>query len=44
MPGVEIKLKFPFNSPNLFLNGVALAGRLLEDEIKLKFHVSTPFE
>ena len=35
VPGVEIKLKFHFNSPNLFLNGVALAGRLVEDDIKL---------
>ena len=39
VPGVEIQLKFHFNSPNLFLNGVALAGRLLEDDIKLQFHL-----
>ena len=26
VPGVEIKMKFHFNGPNLFLNGVALAG------------------
>ena len=39
VPVVEIKLKFHFNSPNLFLNGVALAGRLLEDGIRLQFHL-----
>ena len=39
VPGVEINLKFHFNSPNLFLNGVGLAGRLLEDDIKLQFHL-----
>ena len=39
MPGVEIKLKFHFNSPNLFLNGVGLAGRLLEADIQLQFHL-----
>ena len=44
VPGVEIKLKFHFNSPNLFLNGVGLAGRLLEEYIQLPFYLSTPFE
>ena len=39
VPGVEIKMKFHFNSPNLFLNGVALAGRLIEGDIKLRFHL-----
>ena len=39
VPGVEIKLNIHFNSRNLFLNGVGLAGRLLEDEIKLQFHL-----
>ena len=39
VPGVEMKPKFHLNSPNLFLNGVALAGRLLEDDIKLQFHL-----
>ena len=38
VPGVEIKLKLHFNSPNLFLNGMGLAGRLLADDIKLQFH------
>jgi len=33
VPGVEIK------SPNRFLNGVALAGRLMEGEVKLRFHL-----
>ena len=39
VPGVEIKLKFHFNSPNLFLNGVGLAGSLLEGDIQLQFHL-----
>ena len=39
VPGVEIKMKFHFNSPNLFLNGVALAGRLVEGDVKLRFHL-----
>ena len=39
VPGVEIKMKFHFNSPNLFLNGVALAGRLLEADIQIQFHL-----
>ena len=39
VPGVEIKMKFHFNSPNLFLNGVALAGRLMEGDVKLRFHL-----
>ena len=28
VPGVEIKLRFMFNSPDFFLNGMALHGRL----------------
>jgi len=39
VPGIEIKMKFHFNSPNLFLNGVALAGRLMEGDVKLRFHL-----
>jgi len=39
VPGVEIKMKFHFNCPNLFLNGVALAGRLMERDVKLRFHL-----
>ena len=39
VPGVEIKLKFHFNSPNLFLNGVGLAGRLMEADIQIQFHL-----
>jgi len=38
VPGIEIKMKFHFNGPNLFLNGVALAGRLMEGDVKLRFH------
>ena len=39
VPGVEIKMKFHFNSPSVFFNGVALAGRLHEDDIKIKFRL-----
>ena len=39
VPGVEIKMKFHFNSPNLFLNGVGLAGRLQEADIQIQFHL-----
>ena len=39
VPGVEIKMKFHFNSPNLFLNGVTLASRLMEGDVKLRFHL-----
>ena len=39
VPGIEIKMKFHFNGPNLFLNGVALAGRLVEGDVKLRFHL-----
>ena len=37
--GIEIKMKFHFNDPNLFLNGVGLAGRLMEGDVKLRFHL-----
>jgi len=39
VPGIEIKMKFHFNCPNLFLNGVGLAGRLVEGDVKLRFHL-----
>ena len=39
VPGVEIKMKFHFNGPNLFFNGVDLAGRLAEGDIRLRFHL-----
>jgi len=39
VPGVKIKMKFHFNSPNLFLNGVGLAGRLMEGDVKLRFYL-----
>ena len=39
VPGVEIKMKFRFNSPNLFMNGVGLAARLNEADIKIRFHM-----
>ena len=39
VPGIEIKMKFHFNGPSLFLNGVALAGRLMEGDVKLRFHL-----
>ena len=39
VPGVEIKIKFHFNSPNLFLNGVGEAGRFKEEDVKIRFHL-----
>ena len=39
VPGVEIKMKFHFSSPNLFMNGVGLAARLHEADIKIRFHM-----
>ena len=39
VPGIEIKMKFHFNGPSLFFNGVALAGRLMEGDVKLRFHL-----
>ena len=39
VPGVEIKMKFHFNSPNLFLNGIGKAGRLKEEVVKMRFHL-----
>ena len=39
VPGVEIKMKFHFNSSNLFLNGVALGGRFVEGDFKHRFHL-----
>ena len=39
VPGIEIKMKFHFNGPNLFLNGVGEAGRLIEGDVKLRFHL-----
>ena len=41
VPGVEIKMKFHFNSPNLFLNGREIDGRRCEAAFS---SVSTPFE
>ena len=39
VPGIEIKMKFHFNGPNLFLNRVGEAGRLVEGDVKLRFHL-----
>ena len=39
VPVIEIKTKFLFNGPNLFLNGVGEAGRLVEGDVKLRFHL-----
>ena len=39
VPGIEIKMKFHFNGPHLFFNGVGLAGRLMEGDVKLRFHL-----
>ena len=37
--GVKIKLRFAFNSPDFFLNGVALHGRLTPQDLEMIFHV-----
>ena len=37
VPGVELKIKFHFNSPSLFLNGVGKAGRFKEEDVKFAF-------
>ena len=39
VPGVEIKMKFHFNDPKVFLDGVGKAGRLQESDIKIRFHL-----
>ena len=39
VPGVEIKLRFAFNSPDFFLNGVALHGRLTPQDLEMTFHL-----
>ena len=39
VPQVEIRMRLHFNSPDLFLNGVGLKGRLTENDIKVKFHL-----
>ena len=39
VPGVEIKLCFMFNSPDFFLNGVALHGRLTPQDLEMAFHL-----
>jgi len=39
VPGVEIKIKFHFNAPNLFMIGIGKAARLTEDDIKIRFHL-----
>ena len=39
VPGVKIKLRFMFNSPDFFLNGVALHGRLTPQDLEMTFHL-----
>ena len=39
VPGVEIKMKFHFNDPKVFLDGVGKAGRLTDADIKKRFHL-----
>ena len=39
VPGVKIKIRFYFNTPAFFLNGVAEEGRLTKDDIQLSFHL-----
>ena len=37
VPGIEIKMKFHFNSPNLFLK--AMKAMMREGDVKLRFHL-----
>ena len=39
VPGVEIKLRFMFNSSDFFLNGVALHRRLTPQDLEMTFHL-----
>ena len=39
VPQVEIRMRFYFSSPDFFLKGVALHGRLSEDDVKIRFHL-----
>ena len=39
VPGIEIKIKFHFNPPNLFMNGVGQTARLKEQDIKIRLHL-----
>ena len=38
-PGMGLKIRFFYNTPAFFLNGVGLAGSLYEGDIKMSFHV-----
>ena len=39
VPGVEIKIRFYFNAPAFFLNGVGEQGRLTKEDIQMSFHL-----
>lgn len=39
VPRVQIGIQMYFNPPNLFLNGVELAGRLLPEDIKVRLYL-----
>jgi len=39
VPGVQIGIQMYFNSPNLFLNGVNVAGRLTHEEVKVRMYL-----
>ena len=39
VPGIEIKIKFHFNPPNLFMNGVGQTAKLKEQDIKIRLHL-----
>ena len=39
VPQVEIRMRFYFSSPDFFLKGVAIHGRLSEDDMKIRFHL-----
>ena len=39
VPGVQIGIQMYFNSPNLFLNGVNVAGRLTHENVKVRMYL-----
>ena len=39
VPGVKAGIQMYFNSPNLFLNGVNVAGRLTHENVKVRMYL-----
>ena len=39
LPGVQIQMQFYFNPPTIFLNGVALQGRMTADDVKMTLYL-----